>query len=420
MTKIHHAHLYGTRENKYQFLAENTALTTSFQEIQNQSPFYLLVPQDIDLFKEYEGCFKITDAMPINVLGFQTHRDDFAIDFEKENLYQRINELREDTISETDYLSKYKLKENSSWKLKNVRKAIREDENWDRKIINCLYRPFDWRSSYYSSDVMDRPRRELINHVANKNNLCLMAIRQMQDYVDYSHVLVSSVPAIDRSFACSRGAASVFPLWLYPDSDQPKELQQEKRANFSPEFLNKIENKLGYKPTSEEVFYYIYGVFHSPTYRSRYAEFLKIDFPRVPLTSNKQLFNQLADYGEQLTQLHLMTSPLLDAPLTKGGWGDLTYIDNGGSNIIEAGHPKYTNGSVKINKKGDEFSGVPEAIWNFYIGGYQVCHKWLKDRKERTLSDADITHYKKIIIALTETDKLMQKIDQAIPSFPIE
>ncbi|MEE3715707.1 type ISP restriction/modification enzyme [Tumidithrix elongata RA019] len=182
---------------------------------------------------------------------------------------------------------------------------------------------------------------------------------------------------------------------------------------LSDEFLAAITKKLGYTPTPEAIFYYIYAVFHSPTYRDRYKEFLKIDFPRVPLTSDDRLFRQLGQYGEELVALHLMKSPKLDQHITE-------FVEVGGNSLVDAGHPKYADGAVTINKKGDKFTGVPESVWNFYVGGYQVCQKWLKDRKGRQLSPEDIQHYQKVVVALHETIALMAKIDEAIPSFPIE
>ena len=166
-------------------------------------------------------------------------------------------------------------------------------------------------------------------------------------------------------------------------------------------------------PTPKAIFHYIYAIFHSPTYRSRYAEFLKIDFPRVPLTRNVDLFRQLGELGEQLVNLHLMKSPTLDEITSQ-------FINNGGGCIVDAGHPKYENGKVVINKQKDGFMDVPEAVWNFHVGGYQVCQKWLKDRKGRTLSQDDIGHYQKIVVALGQSIDLMAKIDAAIPNWPID
>lgn len=417
MVKIHHAHLYGTREEKYKFLSDNTVIATDFTEIKNQSPFYLLIPQDLELFSEYQKGFSIVDAMTINSVGIVTARDKFTIHWSLGDAWSLVKTFVSLSIEEARNIFKLG-KDVQDWKVEWAQKDIKDNQLSKQYLKPVLYRPFDIRYTYYtgkSRGFLCRPRSEIMQHFLLGENIALITSRLTKGET-YKHAQVTDkITEVICMSPKTSNNGFIFPLWLYPDPDQPQELQQKKRANFSPDFLKQIENNLGYLPEPKQIFYYIYGIFHSPTYRTRYAEFLKIDFPRVPLTSNKQLFQQLADYGEQLTQLHLMTSPLLEA-----GEPDLTYIDNGGEAIIEAGHPKYKNEQVIINKKGDGFSGVPKHIWEFYIGGYQVCHKWLKDRKGRTLSDEDITHYKKIIIALTETDKLMQKIDEAIPSFPIE
>lgn len=134
----------------------------------------------------------------------------------------------------------------------------------------------------------------------------------------------------------SAGTSYLAPLYLYPSSNnsQISVLQEQRRPNFSQNFLNDITSKLGYTPTPEAIFYYIYAIFHSPTYRTRYAEFLKIDFPRVPFTSSDELFRQLAAYGEELVALHLMKSPKLDKTITQ-------YCDRGGNQVVDAGHPKF-------------------------------------------------------------------------------
>ena len=179
----------------------------------------------------------------------------------------------------------------------------------------------------------------------------------------------------------------------------------------------------------EDVFHYIYAVLHSPTYRERYAEFLKIDFPRIPLTSDPELFRALCEKGETLVGLHLMESPLLS------GEGFITRFDVPGDDTVEKGHPKYlapgepepgtrdalAAGLVYISKekpkegtKGQYFEGVPPEVWGFHVGGYQVCEKWLKDRRGRQLNYEDLEHYQKIVVALRETIRLMAKIDDAI------
>ncbi|MEG3833934.1 type ISP restriction/modification enzyme [Microcoleus sp. Z1_C3] len=408
MTKIYHAHLYGSRNGKYDWLLSHDVVTTSWQTLQPQSPFYLLIPQNTDLLSEYEQGWKITDVMPVNVLGFQTHRDHFAIDFDREKLEQRIVEMRDEDISDDEYTKKYTIADNRDWKVREARQKLRNDINWDKPLINCAYRPFDNRSCYFSDVTMDYPRRELLDHVAGKENLCLLVSRQIS-LQEWRHVFICD--QIAESCVVSNKTREQnynFPLYLYPDCN---ELIQENRVNFSPHFLKDLTTKLGYKPTPEAVLYYIYAIFHSPTYRSHYAEFLKIDFPRVPLTSNDTLFQQLANYGKKMVALHLMKSPKIDTLLA--------HFEGSFNPIVDAGHPKYVDSKVVINKKGDGFTEVPEEVWNFYVGGYQVCQKWLKDRKGRTLSQQDIIHYQRIVVALQETIRVMQQIDEAIPGFPL-
>ena len=439
MSDIQHAHLYGMREAKYDWLSTHDVNSTDWKEVELQKPFHLFIPQDNDLLGEFQSYWKITEAMTVNVLGFQTHRDNFAIDFDLAAIQQRLDDLRNPDISDQEIQEKYDVKDNRDWHLKDARKQIQKDIDWEQWLIKCDYRPFDQRYCYFSTVMMDYPRRELVDHVAERENLCLLVPRQIGTS-EWQHTGVSSTVAESCTLSNkTREGNYNFPLYLYPDKNNPQTstTEQQRRPNFSDEFLTEITNKLGYTPTPEAIFYYIYAIFHSPTYRTRYAEFLKIDLPRVPLTSSDQLFRKLGGYGEELVALHLMKSPKLDppvlsdTPLTKGGRGDLQIIDKGGEFIVDAGHPKFLpsptgrgaggeGGEVIINKKGDRFTGVPQSVWEFYVGGYQVCHKWLKDRKGRQLSPADLNHYQKIIVALSETMQIMNAIDAAIPSFPIE
>ncbi|WP_321170087.1 type ISP restriction/modification enzyme, partial [Mastigocoleus testarum] len=257
--------------------------------------------------------------------------------------------------------------------------------------------------------------RSILPYVLTKLAIAIISSRQQSQQSEWS--LCGVTNSIIESCVVSNKTREInylFPLYLYPNPNNPKELEESVRPNLSPEFLKDITSKLGYTPTPEAIFYYIYAIFHSPTYRDRYAEFLKIDFPRVPLTSSDKLFQQLSAYGEELVTLHLMKSPKLNNPITQ-------FVENGGGKEVAIGsaNKAYANNKVTINKKGDGFTGVPEKVWNFHVGGYQVCHKWLKDRKKRTLSQEDIQHYQRIVVALQETIKLMNKIDQAIPDFPL-
>lgn len=180
-----------------------------------------------------------------------------------------------------------------------------------------------------------------------------------------------------------------------------RQLSEALRLRFVPNGLGDLRATFGL----EAIFHYAYAVFHSPTYRSRYAEFLKIDFPRLPLTSSLDLFRALARLGSELVALHLMESPTLDQPRTE-------FIGGRNPEVEKIFWSRQTVWIDKAQTTG--FKGVPEAVWNFHIGGHQVCEKWLKDRKGRTLSKDDIEHYHRIVAALHETVRLMAEIDKVI------
>lgn len=321
--------------------------------------------------------------------------------------------LRNLQISDDVMSTQYALPDTRDWKINSRRRSLSSNKEWEKHLTKCLYRPFDVRAYYHHKDVVELPRNEVMKQMLLGENLGLITMRQIINN-EYSHFGVTNTICSHGTFYLgNKGQDYLFPLYLYPDQNS---LTPNRRSNFSQLFLNDITAKLSYTPTPEAIFYYIYAIFHSPTYRSRYAEFLKIDFPRVPLTRDDTLFRQLATYGEQLVALHLMKSDTLKPHQPP------QFIQQGGKNIVDPAHPKYdiNTRSVIINKKGDRFTDIPQPVWNFYVGGYPVCAKWLKDRKGRTLSPADIAHYQQIVIALGETIKLMAAIDQAIPGFPIE
>jgi predicted helicase len=413
MAKIFHASLQGLSKAKDLALLASDIDKTEWSNIDLEaSEFYLLVPQSCNLRMEYSRYWKVTDIFLVNVMGFQTHRDHFAIDLDRDELVRRISEFRDSSISDVEIQSKYKLEDGDVWNVRQSRLQLKQEVDWLENLIPCHYRPFDLRFCYFSKTIMDRPRKELIDNVANKDNLCLLSSKK-QSKLGYQHCWVANLVANDCIVSNKSGEANqVFPLYRYPTTPGEIEMGITRQSNISPQFIAEFKTNIGYIPAPESIFYYIYAILHSPTYRSRYAEFLKGDFPRAPVTRNVDLFHRLGELGEQLVNLHLMKSPILDKTSS-------TFIDNGGGCIVEH-PPKYESGKVVINKQKDGFVNVPEAVWSFHVGGYQVCHKWLKDRKGRTLSQDDIGHYQKIVVALGQSISLMKQIDEAIPSWPID
>jgi predicted helicase len=224
----------------------------------------------------------------------------------------------------------------------------------------------------------------------------------------------------------SREANQVFPLYVYSRSEDLLDIQAQdqsgpRRPNISRQFIERLAERLEltFIPEGtgdlrktfgpEDVFDYIYALLHSPIYRSRYAEFLKIDFPRVPVPSSVELFRGLCELGKKLVVLHLMeqVAPHITTYPIAGDneVGKVQYTEPG-----EAGSDE---GRVWINRE-QYFEGVPVEVWNFHVGGYQVCHKWLKDRKDRRLTYDDLTHYQHIVSALNQTIRVMSEIDELI------
>ncbi len=444
MGKVFYVDLWGLRKDKYCYLLENDISTTEWQELEPVAPYFFFVPKTLDLRSEYERGWSVADIFPVYSTGIKTHRDHFVIDFDEKCLRSRIAEFRDEALSDDEVRERFKLRDTRDWKLTEARVKLQEREDWDKDFNRCLYRPFDIRPIYYSGDVIELPRSEVMRHMLQEN-IALLTCRQQFD-VGFRHVLCSN-----RLTECcavslkSREVTYVFPLYLYTTRKEnprkggggiialtlfeSKAEYKTREPNLSPEFIAAVEEKFGLKFVPEgkgdlattfgpeDILHYAYAVFHSPTYRERYAEFLKIDFPRLPLTSDRELFKALTEKGEELVSLHLMESPKLSQLITS--------FPVPGSNEVEkvryveqVTEPKLT-GRVYINKT-QYFEGIEPEVWGFQIGGYQVLHKWLKDRKGRKLTFDDLFHYQKIVVALKETMLLMGEIDKLIPSWPIE
>ncbi len=440
--KLNYAELWGVREiykkksnlnilvgGKYHWLKENKLDSVKWETLKPQAPFYLYKSYNIELLGEYERGIKIPDAFGTNSVGLYTSRDHFAISDSIDNLWSNIKDFCKLSVEKAR--EKYKLgKDVVGWKVKSAQSDLLSSDLKKSKIRKILYRPFDWRYTYYtgkSGGFICRPRNNIMKHFLDGNNLGIITVRQVAEE-KFNHLYITTVPTECRITLSNKGYGYVFPLYLYPDptkndlfdSEDKSKAPGGRRPNLSPEFINEFEKKIKMKfiPDGkgdlkkefgpEDIFNYMYAVFHSPTYRTRYAEFLKIDFPRLPLTSIKPLFRKLCKLGDELVGLHLME---------KHGPEMTSYPIEGEHEVEKVRYTEPGQGSdygqVWINKD-QYFENVPQEIWEFHIGGYQVCHKWLKDRKGRNLSFDDIKHYMNIVSALSETIRIMKEIDKAI------
>jgi len=412
--RVFHAELWGDRKGKYDWLSQNDASQTSWTELAPVGPHFFFVPKDFDAGGDYEAGWKLSDVFSCFQNGIKTDRDDLFVDFDQTELSERMRKFYSDEgISET-FRATFRVEDSSSYDLLSRRQKTRFD---NQNIYPFLYRPFDVRWLYYSPGITSRPAYEVMRQMLAGGNKGLLVSRQAA--LGFRHVFVaaflSNVNAIDT--AGLFGSGPFFPLYLYPADDE-LDTSAGRRPNLSPEFLKTLAEKLKLSQTGphklpkgitpEDIFHYAYAVFHSPTYRSRYAEFLKIDFPRLPITGSRDLFFRLAALGRDLVTLHLMESPKLNDLITE--------FPVKGTDLVDKIQYNDKDERVCINPE-QYFGGVPSRVWSFRIGGYQVCEKWLKDRKGRKLTYEDTRHYQQIVVALKETIRLMAQIDAVIGEY---
>jgi hypothetical protein len=414
---LFHADLRGDRETtKYPWLSKNTITSTIFHTITPRSPMFLFIPQDQDCLEEYEHGFSLSEIMPLHSKGVVTGRDMFVIDFDREPLLDRMRIFAESKESDTELVKRFNLNPTDWWRVDEARRKMPPPEQFLRYVRPLLYRPFDTRLCFYHPAVFMSPRRPVMEHLDPGRDNFLLITSRMTKGESFHHVTVAKglAEAILLSSKTSNNAI-IFPLYQYFGLDNSRQ------PNLTATFLEAVQQHLGLPVVDgygdlksgvgvEAILDYFVAILHSPTYRARYAEPLTRDFPRLPLTSNIDLFRMLSRHGDELVALHLMESPSLDKPITK--WKGTTPSG-------EVDKVSYADGIVWIDKgRMEGFIGVPEQVWQFHVGGYQVCEKWLKDRKKagRRLSAEDIEHYQKIVVAISETIKIMNQIDEVVES----
>ena len=392
--EVRHFDLYGLREFKYDYLRTHDLASVEWQILNPQTPSFFFVPKDFSLQEEYDKGFWIPNLMNVNNSGVTTDRDSLFYDYSSEVLGKRISYLLGGNM-DLEFIQKYNVKDSSSYKITERVKRVSYDKT---HITLCQYRPFDYYYCYYDPKIISRPGESALKHLNKQDNIGIILMRKQQNIPDFKTVLVTS-KIIDKNFYGFQ--TYVFPLYLYPEEGS---IDTSRRPNFDEKIWAQINSFIGKETTPEDIFDYIYGVLHSPTYRVKYKEFLKVDFPRIPYPKNADEFEHFRSFGNQLRELHLMHH-VPESPVS---------FPNAGSMQVDYLRWEWNkddgySGNIWINET-QCFEGVPTEAWEFYIGGYQPAQKWLKDRKDRTLSFDDIEHYRKIISALVETKVIMDKI----------
>jgi predicted helicase len=422
--------LWGKREEKYARLMEMSLRTAPWQSLPLGEFSAPWIPMSSNAGGEWNGMSSLLDvfgtgdrsrdAQTRYAAGFVSQQDDFAIAFSTDEIIARMEILLNAGTTEEDLRKDFRLCKTTQWSFKRAREELGA-ERIDKLIARCSYRPFDSRYTVFHRGVVSILRKEIMRHLFRRENIALLATRGISRQT-YAHVFVADGLVDRHALDNASESMFVFPLFVYPDAAVDESAgglfrQKERVVNLAPRAWSDLTTSAGSprEPDPRDLFNFIYAVLHSPEYRARYADFLKIDFPRVPMARNGVLLDALSRRGRELVSLHLMKSPELDRFIT-------TYT---GPKNPEVGRVGWSDDTVWLDavatKKGQPatpgrigFVGVPEAVWNFQIGGYQVCEKWLKDRKGRTLSDNDISHYQKIVVALSETIRLMAEIDNVI------
>ena len=370
---VKHCDYFGNREDKYQKLLKNTVNSTEWNTLQYKEPYYFFVPKDFRFEEQYNLYFKIDDIFLIKSSGVKTHND-------------------KELVSILPFESKY------------------------NKFYH--YKPFDLRYIDYDLNKVVRNRYDKLKHVIIGDNYSLITCRnQIFSTIGFITKHLSDIRYFSNPG--SIGTDYIFPLYLYSDTLTLQTVSDifPRQPNLNPKIIIQIAEHLDMKFSPErdgiedhftpiDILDYIYAILYSPTYIERYKSFIKIDFPRVPCPPNRFMFFELVKLGDKLREVHLLESPKSQQFITS--------YHQEGNNVVNT--PIYTGGKVFINGQ-QYFSKVPQDVWDFHIGGYQVCEKWLKDRKGRILSAEDINHYQKIVVALNETISLMKEIDEVIDKY---
>jgi hypothetical protein len=400
---VKYADLWGAREYKFQWLdgwavSGDPLELVQWKDITPQTPQYLFVPSESKSNDPYFTSPSIPEIFPVNSVGIVTARDDLTIKWSEDEMWQTVSSFAK--LDQEEARSRFDLgKDVQDWKVALAQQDIIQSGPSKKNIVPILYRPFDFRYTYYtgnSKGFQCRPRLEVMNHM-KRVNISLLFNRREALPGQYADFLVCETMAEHK--ASSRyDTCYQAPLYLY---------QNERRTpNVNSKILAELSRLYKRTVTPEEIFYYTYAVGHSPSYRIKYDNELKRDFPRIPLTDNARHFETMVDFGKRLTDLHL----------GKTGLNYRTKFDVPGSNVIEK--VNYSKGRVDINKT-QCFENIPSEVWGFYIGGYQVLEKWLKSRKGRSLTGPDIEQFLRIVEILRGTISLMGEIDK-VPFLPQE
>lgn len=423
--KVFHSEIWGLRENKNDWLLENDVKTTNWQKVSPKSEFYLFIPRDERRLERYEKYPKVADIFPLNGVGMTTARDSFVIDRDKNTLLNRIRLFKNSKYSDDDLHTFFQINRKKGWSIRKAWNMLQSisDSDLNKFVLPVVYRPFDVQWIFYHDSVVWRTVKRVMHHMMQENlALCIGRAGQVVGLEKPWNIVFCS-DCIEDFNLFYRGGNVNLPLYIYQDTDnspnhvrgtnrtmmmifEPAEAYRPKKPNINQAFLDFLTKTYAKMAKPEKIFYYIYAVLYSNIYRIKYAEFLKIDFPRVPFTKDYEIFSKMGEYGKRLVGLHLLKSVEIDQPIAK--------FQGKGDERVEKLRYDEKEKRTYINES-QYFEGITEEVWQYQIGGYQVCNKWLKDRKKKLLSLDDIKHYCKIVTSIQKTIEVQKAIDDIYP-----
>lgn len=392
---VYYSDFVGSKKSKFERLDAGDIITTDWQELYPHEPHYFFIPNDSSGEEDYDEFMSLEDVFNERSSGVQTSRDVMTIQKTKEDIWDVVNDFAGMDIE--DARIKYSLGDDGkAWNAYLAQNDV-IDSGLDIELVNSiLYRPFDVMYTYYTGNTrgfMFRPRRGIMQHMMH-DNLAMLVTKQ-QSKTGFYHAFVSDVMAESAAVSNrTREGNYVCPLYLYSD-------RCVKRPNIKSYVVGMLSTAYGVDPTPEDIFYYIYGILYSNAYREKYAEFLKIDFPKIPFTDDYELFVKIGDVGKKLADLHLMKSEVFKT-------GSVKYCGHGDNVVGTVKHDGIKR--VTINKV-KYFDGVSSDVWEYQIGGYKPAQKWLKDRKGDALTLDNTDHYRCICNALEATIELQTELD---------
>jgi len=416
--KVYHAELFGKRQSKYDWLDAHQLEIKNYQLLKPESPWYFFIPRNTQNIKYYLKWKQINEIFPVNGVGITTARDNFVIDFRKEALLNKIRLFKNSKFSDNELYQFFHINKKIGWNIRKAWNMLQDipDNELENFIFDFIYRPFDHRYIFWHDSLVWRTVKQIMSHIL-KENLSITTVRQVKSGETWQHSLVSD-KLIESCYISNKTSeiCYAFPLYLYNEHTPKKSRTQYMMMLFEPEteygnsnkepnidkkIYQTLNQNYGHELTPEEILYYIYAVFYSNIYREKYAEFLKIDFPRVPFTTDYKVFSKMAALGNELVDLHLMKSSRLNTLVSK-------FQGEGENDVIEEIIFRPEESRIYINSE-KYFDNVTPQVWDYQVGGYRVLQKYLKDRKGRKMDD--FVHYSQIITALNYTIEIQQEID---------